>query len=455
MKVKSHTTHDRISALILVLMFLLISSIYGQELSKESLISDLTFLNDAVTNGHPVNYDPDVKVDILPVLEMAEEMTKSDLTPLEYLLWIEKGVYNIGCVHTSLRFIPEIFNAKIQNYCPFRVAVFEGNLKITHSIDSTLIGENIESINGIQSSEIIERFKEYKASDGLTDAFAKAYFHKKSEVILSIVLEDPEIYAIKTDQGSYKLESLDKLPISKSTSIDGILANGKNLFKLKDNYGVLKVSSFRKSDRAFFNKVFEKINDLQLDTLVLDLRLNGGGNRNSAIALTRFLVDEKFSYSILQPKHLKTFKYLSKKGKFFLFLSKLKYNIGDILHWRKNKLGSEFEYSRRPKNKNHFDGKVFVVTDGFTASASTMVTTWLKQYSDATFIGLQASGGYNGNNGGSFPIIMLPNSKIQIRFPAYRLILDADSNLRSGLVPEVKIDPLLNYDQMIELIKTL
>ncbi len=436
-------------------MFLSTSGMHGQELSKESLISDLTFLNDAVTNGHPVNYDPKVKVDILLVLEMAEEINESNLTALEYLLWIEKGIYNVGCVHTSLRFIPEIFKGKIQNYCPIRVAMFKGNLKITHSIDSTLIGQNIESINGIRSSEIIERCKEYKASDGLTDAFAKAYFHKTSEVILSIVLEDPEIYAVKTDRGSYELESLDKLPTSKSTSTDGILANGKNLFKLKDHYGVLKVSSFRKSDLVFFNKVFEKINDLQLDTLVLDLRLNGGGNRNSAIALTRFLVDEKFSYSILQPKHLKTFKYLSGKGKFFLFLSKLKYNIGDILHWRKNKLGPEFKYSRRPKNKNHFDGKVFVVTDGFTASASTMVTTWLKQDSDATFIGLQASGGYNGNNGGSFPIIMLPNSKIQIRFPAYRLILDADSNLRSGLVPEVEIDPLLNYDQMIELIKTL
>ncbi|RZK33871.1 MAG: hypothetical protein EOO61_14550 [Hymenobacter sp.] len=86
-----------------------------------------------------------------------------------------------------------------------------------------------------------------------------------------------------------------------------------------------------------------------------------------------------------------------------------------------------------------------------------MVTSWVKQYTTAIFIGSQAGGGYNGNNGGSFPLLTLPYSKMQLRFPVYRLILDETSSQRHGLVPDYLVDytiedVLANQDKEIEFV---
>lgn len=91
-----------------------------------------------------------------------------------------------------------------------------------------------------------------------------------------------------------------------------------------------------------------------------------------------------------------------------------------------------------------------LLTDGYTASASTMVYSWLKQQTNARFFGRQISGGYNGNNGGTFPVLTLPNTKYQIVFPAYRVILDKNSDQNSGIVPDVIIETNTNSDSLLQ-----
>jgi len=123
------------------------------------------------------------------------------------------------------------------------------------------------------------------------------------------------------------------------------------------------------------------------------------------------------------------------------------------LRGKKTTLGRSFQYSYKPRKKHHFDGEIFVLTDGFTASSATMLTSWLKQFSDATFYGTQASGGYNGNNGGSFPLITLPDSQMIIRFPAYRLIFDENSGQNEGVTPDHFIDGDADYDTVLKRIQ--
>ena len=77
-----------------------------------------------------------------------------------------------------------------------------------------------------------------------------------------------------------------------------------------------------------------------------------------------------------------------------------------------------------------------------------MLTSWLKQHGNTTFVGEQAGGGYNGNNGGSFPILNLPASKVKINFPAYRLILDPASDNRKGVI--LNVQPPVNIKDIIQ-----
>ena len=89
------------------------------------------------------------------------------------------------------------------------------------------------------------------------------------------------------------------------------------------------MNTCQKSDKQFFDKSFKKIKKLNTEKLLIDLRQNLGGNRASAVKLTKYLVDTTFAYLILQPKP-QTKKYLNGKGKFYLHLLKLKYNVGNI-----------------------------------------------------------------------------------------------------------------------------
>ncbi len=438
---------------VFVLLMLIPQVLPGQRLSKQSLMDDLIYLNDAVSNGHPVNYDPKNKLTILSVIDRAKAISTDSISPLDYTIWIEKGIFNIGCIHTSIRANPLKLHYQ-PSFIPITALIQNGELTITSCTDKSRIGQVIQKINGYNASEIIAYYEEYKASDGISTAFSTEYFHFVSSIQISKFLGYPEQYEIETSHDEYTLSGQRKAFYHKAEahSSTSILSNQVNKLYLKDDFVILKVEDFSKSDKGFFRNAFKKIHEMKAEKLILDLRRNTGGSRKAAIALTRFLADSAFAYSILQPR-LATGRYLNGKGKFFLFLSKLKYNVGNVFNMHSSDLGTEFIYAYKPNSKNHFSGKLYVLTDGFTASASTMVTSWLKQYSNTIFIGSQASGGYNGNNGGSFPLITLPNSNIQIRFPAYRLILDHQSDQSAGLIPDVLLDTKTDMATIIERIR--
>lgn len=439
------------------LIFLLLLTqhcLLGQRLSKQNLIADLTYLNTALVNGHPVNYHPDYKTNIQALIDRAQLLPSDSISRLDYTLWIEKGIYNIGCVHTSIKKNPLVSRPPQSSFIPLMASIQDGKLWITACADSTKVGYQIEELNGIKASEIVDTFKEFKASDGISPAFAREYFHLVSSRLLSALLQYPTQYHVRTTNTEFDLKGRDDVyqTATQKEQVLAVLSNQQNSLSLMDDFAVLKIRSFYKSDKAFFKAAFEKISQSNHSNLLLDLRQNTGGNRSAAVELTKHLVDTAFGYSILQPK-LTTKKYLNRRGKHYLFLATLKYNLGNFYKGRKTALGREFRYNYRPTVKNNFNGKLYVLTDGFTASASTMVTSWLKQFTSATFVGEQAGGGYSGNNGGSFPLLTFPNSKIIISFPAYRLILDHQSVDHAGIIPNLPIDANLEIKEIIERLK--
>lgn len=187
---------------IFFILFILINqSLFGQKLAKQSLITDLTYLNEGVVNGHPVNYKPESIINIQRVIDEAKQIKTDSISVWEYTLWIEKGIYNIGCVHTSIQKNPLSFNKNELYYLPLTASIRNDKLLVTSCADSTLLGQMIEKVNGISASEIINQYKEYKASDGITNAFSIEYFHFASSKLISNFLNNPSQYKIQTSGG--------------------------------------------------------------------------------------------------------------------------------------------------------------------------------------------------------------------------------------------------------------
>ncbi|MGV3638315.1 MAG: S41 family peptidase [Flavobacteriales bacterium] len=419
-------------------------------MAKQDLLDDLRFLNEAVINGHPVNYRPDRPIDLHAVVDSAARITGDSVDPRSYSLWIEQAIHRICCVHTHIAKDPIAVKRSTYSFIPMSTSLFQGRMIIADHADPTRVGEPVLSINGVKAEDIIRRYRSYKASDGRTDAFSKSYFRYASSVLIAEHLGHPDTFIVSTTKGEFTLPGSAAFHPTKARPIPNtILTNDHVSLAHTSGVDLLTVGSFESGDRKLFRRIFAELRTRGSTHLVLDLRQNTGGDRHAAVALTSHLVDTTFSYAILRPK-LKTRRYLNGKGKRNELLSRLKYDIGNFHRAKRTALGKAFSYRYRPTRENHYHGRIHVITDGFTASSSTMVTSWLKQFTNATFVGGQAGGGYNGNNGGSFCQITLPRSGIGITFPAYRLILDPASVNDAGIKPDIEIDPDLPIEKILE-----
>ncbi|MGF7218854.1 hypothetical protein GGR92_005033 [Spirosoma lacussanchae] len=422
----------------LTFSLLVTSSLWAQKIAKSQALEDLTFLERILVNGHPVNYNPaHPKVTLLPLLQKLKANQQDSLTSTQFQRLLREAIFRMGCVHTRISKVPTEPGKTNKVFFPSSLWIRNGILVDT-------LNRAVQAINGIAAQQLVDEIRHLYASDGATTALSTAVFNKNSSWLVSQYLNYPAQYTMRLDTTTLLLQAVSSppsVPHTSSSSADQVLfRNEDNVFYLTSSVPVLKLTEFRKNDRALIKKSFRYLEQTPAKQLILDLRDNLGGNRQSAVALTQHLLkDVAFSYTILQPKP-SIWQYLNGKGKLYLALSKLKYNVGQFYRGQKTALGRAFVYRYRP-SKHPFEGQVYVLTDGYTASASTMVTSWLKQHSSARFVGQQSGGGYNGNNGGSFPTVTLPNTKYEISTPAYRLILDAGSSQAQGIMPDVIIEP--------------
>lgn len=209
----------------------------------------------------------------------------------------------------------------------------------------------------------------------------------------------------------------------------------------------------------FYRRTFTSIRKQGIKNVVIDLRQNSGGSVLSSTKLSQYLVKKSFKVAdtvAAYTRHFPDRRYI--KPWFIYWLSM--HTTG-----KKNRDGRiHFSYFERhyfqPKNKNHFDGNIVLVTGGYTFSAATLFTNTLKGQPNVTVVGEETGGGAYGNNAMHLPTIFLPKTKLRITLPLYRMVLNASHPKDGrGILPDVVIDPSSNYikhgiDPKLEKIRT-
>lgn len=201
--------------------------------------------------------------------------------------------------------------------------------------------------------------------------------------------------------------------------------------------------------RTFFRQSFKKMKKEKIPALVLDVRSNGGGKVMSSTLLTKYLSRSKFKVADSVYAVAKTIgpygKYI--KGGFLnslemMFITRKKkdgqYHIGHLERKWYN-----------PKKKNHYDGKVYVLINGPSFSATTLMCNTLKGQDGIMMVGEETGGGWHGNNGIMIPDIKLPHTKTTVRLPLFRLVqYNHVPKTGTGVVPDWYIGT--SYDALIK-----
>lgn len=456
----------------LFISVLVSSSLFGQELTKKSAEEDLKFLYEALTYGHPVNLAHEKKDDLKIVLDRALLDLPQEISKTNFENSVRKMLFENGCIHTAVKGWSSKKDAKKEQLLfPFEIFIEDKKLLMVENLSENQNmpiekGDEILEINGKSSKEIIETLVNYHPVDGKSYAFSYSLINNFFPSLFFKSIDTTSCFTIsyktKNDEVlQYKTKGYKPKQIVKSTRDKKIIFQGNGAcFYVKDHsIGVLEIKSFEKKHKQFYKQVFHYIAVNSIKNLVIDVRNNFGGSRKNASELLSYLVAKECAFKTIRPeKTLKPF--LTGKNKFTYLLSYLYYDIPNMLNRKKTKNGVEFTTKIHPK-EIVFDGKLFVLINGFTSSSASLLASYTKHYSNSIVIGQQTGGGEFYNNGGSYPTLVLPNSKLQITTATYHMRYDFSGTNKDGLKPDYEIKYTiesykkrdLEYEKVVELIK--
>ena len=110
----------------------------------------------------------------------------------------------------------------------------------------------------------------------------------------------------------------------------------------------------------------------------------------------------------------------------------------------------------KPHKKVQYTGPLYVFIDGYSFSASSLVSSYIRDQDRALFIGEETGGGKYGTNALSTPYLTLPNTEVRVRMPLWQLKqMVAGDNQGRGIFPDVSSswtieDVLMRNDPELE-----
>jgi C-terminal processing protease CtpA/Prc len=351
------------------------------------------------------------------------------------------------------------------------------------------VGTEVITINGKKPIAYFNEFKNRFTSDGYNTTFKKNIFGRRFSTYFGYTngIKDSIVYEFKkndtlktvlikrgiTDSTAIK-RKLAKIPLTEVEKAK-IIADKKTFKAKKSIFGydeaakvynrelsflekdssiaVIKIKSFSKGKfKTFYKQSFEKIAKTKSKTLIIDLRNNTGGRLAEIENLYAYLADSTFifgedaemtsRFSVIN----NYFKGGGLGGKTLkLATAPIVVPILYLMTSKKEdgKIYMDMSSTSKIKNPN-FRGKIYVLINGSSFSASSIISSNLKGSKRAYFVGEETGGDYNGTVAGQMPIVELPKSKIRIKMGIMNCVPYYKTDvLGHGIYPDKEILPTI------------
>jgi len=403
------------------------------------------------------------------------------MTEPQFRTLLSYVIAKVDCGHTSIRNSKEyshyLDTAKLSQF-PLILKCWKDTMVVSANLnrrDSILRrGVIIRSINGWTTSQLTDTLFNYFVSDGRNLTGKYQY--------LSTGLNFSYWYRqVFGDTSSYTIAYLDSARQLRETTIyrydpradtikratplrapDGVRRPGlareprkkerrqreefltRNLqFDSSETTGFMSLNTFEHGNhlRRFFRQSFRALSEKHVQNLVIDVRINGGGDATNSTLLTRYLIDKKFKVAdslYALHRHSRHDRYIENG-----FLYRM---LMGVVSRRRSDGKYHFGYFERhvfsPLKKHHFDGHVYILTGGNSFSATCLFAGALKGQQNVTILGEETGGGYYGNTAWMIPDVTLPATHVRFRLPRFRLVVDKNREKDGrGVQPDVTVLP--------------
>lgn len=474
--------------------------------SIEGLQNDIDKLYEQLKKNHPRLYQYTSKEVLDFKFDSLKKSIKTPLNSKQFYKKLAPVVTNVRQGHVSLGNVNKRFTKKEYKNLRKRKLGFynldfqylENKLyiKANRGKDSTIIGSEVVKIDDELVSDLVTIYKTQFASDGFNttlhnrvigNSFAVLHYKNKGHLdSISLTLTKNDTTFVKQFKRVSKKENIQKKDSLKSKKTvkpskvkkkaNRLTLRKKRKYNRKHGFiakrneytrnfkfigsdsavAYMKIRGFNNGNyKKFYKESFTNIKDKKTQNLILDLRDNGGGRIAEVSYLYSFLTDKEFKFMNESEVTNRTpfFKHLMSNTKplgakaLFGVLSPI-ITIHNLIVTKKE--DNTFYYKLRyDKNKRphhlNFKGAVYVLINGNSFSASSLISSHLKASKRAVFVGEETGGAFNGSVAGIYKIYELPTSKIRARIG----LMQIESPYKQtpdgfGIKPDVEVVPTIN-----------
>jgi C-terminal processing protease CtpA/Prc len=370
--------------------------------------------------------------------------------------------------------------------------VFDNKLYIVgnSSPDTTIrVGTEIVAMNGVKPQEIFTKFNKTFTSDGYNTTFYNRFYPRLypnffythtgerdsiqfelsyRDTLTNVVLKRDDKKTSKSSKKSVEKSKEEKKIAKANLKKEGdkrkflgfnpttkLYSKNLSFFEPDSSIAYLKINDFsRGKEKQFYKKTFEQLDYLDTKTLIIDLRGNPGGRLNEISNLFSYLADTSFTFVDKMEVTTRTSYVLGGYSRSTpVFRMALNFTIGlpfvisQLLRVTKDNGKFYFKFKASKVNKpkpNNFSGKVYVLINGGSFSASSILSSNLKGTKRAIFVGEETGGAYNGCVAGRMPSFTLPESKLRIQLGLGVVAPFHKSPIEGrGIFPDVEIIPTI------------
>jgi hypothetical protein len=438
------------------------------KIAPEKLRADLVVLKKVLEANHPSLYWYTPKDSVDAYFNEALKSINDSLTEFQFRAKVAWFIEKLRCGHTSVRAskgYQYYFSKNESNKFPLLLKSWNDSLVVLASLktNDTIFkrGVVVNSIDGRSNRSTLDSMFQFISTDGYADNFKNQAISFNFPLYYSLAFPVKDSFLINyTDTTGAQKTTYIKLykpsvDTARVVDLQGFreathkerkeieLLDKRNInYDTLNHTAYMRVATFDGGKlRSFFKQSFTALKNKNINNLIIDLRENTGGNISMSNNLTRYIKDTPFHVADTAAAISRSLPY----GKYIH--PSLFYRIVMRFTTRKESDGRfhfrEIEKRKfKPYHDLHFDGNVYIVQGGYTFSAAAMFVLSVKGQHNVTVTGEETGGGNYGTTAVHLPSIVLPNSKIRVTLPLYRVVPDAaETKTGKGIQPDIYIPP--------------
>lgn len=425
-------------------------------LEKDSLKEDLQLLYQAFDEVHPGTYRYLTPEELKSNFDQLYTNLPETISEGDFMIRLAQTVGKVKCGHTYVNpwnmdkgVRNRLFNKNI--FFPIGFEIIDHRFYITENVSSHSSikkGAEILSLNDIPMSTIYDSLRTVPKMDGNNDNALDPYFSISNyavrdweafELYYSLFFPD-EDGVVQLEFQNYGSDQVQKVALILLDKVDrynkmkeayGDLSKSRKEWKLSiinDELAALRIGTFAIWNWKDFNysewldQAFTKLEEKGIQSLIVDIRGNGGGDGNAKDEVLSYLVKEKMerkndTRSLIRTVKIKEALHPYCDTWLDVIINGLPqdyYAPYDEMHYLFAGGGSNV--SIIPKEKA-FKGQTYILGDGSNTSATYTLLLLAKTYGFAQFIGSESGGNLQGINGDQYVFFRLPYSKMEVDIP--------------------------------------